>query len=189
MMKRLMVLGLSLVAGIGLAVTIGHVAVRKPLPLQARAHWKDLYRTPAGLVAGADLIVIAEHVSAEPGRVVGEGEDATPFTNNTFRVQELLKGEHNGTSLVVEQTGGLLPTGVVLSINDGGPYEQGRSYLLFLKDRGDGVYYVINHQARYLIEEGLLQGVDPADPVVASINGQALAQVRGAIRERVRLLQ
>lgn len=187
-MKRFAICGVVLIAGIVTAVTVGHfVAGEQPI-IHASAQWRDVYRTPGGLVAGADLVVVARHLTAEAGRVVGDGEDATPFTNNTFAVEEVLKGEHNGAELVVEQTGGLLSTGTVLDINDGGPYQAGLLYLLFLKE-GDGIYYLINHQARYLIDRGILVGVDPTDRVVAQIHGWSSDDIREGIRQRARILR
>lgn len=189
-MRKLLWYSAVLAAGVAVALISGHFALEKhPQTLHGVAQWKDVYRTTSGLVAGADLIVEAEHLAAEAGRMVGEGGDATPFTNNTFAVVEILKGEHNGTEFVVEQTGGILPGGEVFDINDGGPYKQGQRYLLFLKDRGDGIYYAINHQARYEIVDGILQGVDPTDRVVAQVHGWPLDVVRDPIRERAKLFK
>jgi len=188
-MKKLMIWSLALAAGVATALIAGRFAVEKPARLRAVAHWRDIYRTPSGLVAGADLIVEARHLAAAPGRIVGEGEDATPFTDNTFAVLDVLKGELSNDTVVVEQTGGLLSDGAVLDINDGGPYEIGSTYFLFLREGEDGKYYVINHQARYRIREGYLEGVDPTDRVVAALHGWPVESWRGPIRHRARILQ
>lgn len=188
-MKRIMIMSLALIAGLVTAISIGNVVFQKQQVIQTSAQWKEIYRTPGGLVAGADLIVVAEHLLAEPGRVVGTGEDATPFTNNTFGVQSILKGSHNGENLVLEQTGGMLASGAIVNINDGGAYVPGTQYLLFLKDRGDGVYYLINHQARYRINGNILEGVDPTDSVVAKLHGQTLEESGRMIANRIRMLE
>lgn len=188
-MRKLAIFGLALVAGVVTALVVGYFASEQPKTLHARVQWERVYRTPVGLIADADLIVEAKHVAAEPGRAAGEGEDATPFTNNTFAVESVLKGEFHDTDLVVEQTGGMMPDGVLMDVNDGGPFEPGESYLLFLKEQGNGMYFVINHQARYQINADVLQGVDPTDDVVAELHGQRLRTIREPIRGLVRLLQ
>ncbi|MEW6736377.1 MAG: hypothetical protein AB1489_34110 [Acidobacteriota bacterium] len=188
-MKKLLVLSLALTIGIATALVINSFMVKEQKQVQVSAQWKDVYRTLGGLVAGADLIVVADHLIAEPGRTIGEGEDTIPFTNNTFTVKSILKGTHNGSTLLVEQTGGMLSNGMVLGVNDGGQYIPGSSYLLFLKDNGDGNYYVINHQARYQIKDNILEGVDPTDLVVARMHGVALERSNQMIKSRVRLIE
>lgn len=188
-MKKIIIMSSALMAGVVAALIVGNQILSSSQPSRTVAQWKDVYRTPTGLVAGADVIVVAEHMAAVPGRVVGRGEDATPFTNNTFSVKSVMKGEHNGEELVVEQTGGLTTNGAVYQINDGGSYQPGTTYLLFLKNRGDGTYYVINHQARYRIEGGMLEGVDPTDPVVARFHGKGLEEASKSIRARAELVK
>ncbi|MBI3650409.1 MAG: hypothetical protein HY231_05110 [Acidobacteria bacterium] len=190
-MKNIAILCVSLVMGAGLALTVGHFLTASPTATPTmQAQWKDVYRTPGGLVAGADLIVIADHLAAEPGRVVGEGEDATLFTNNTFAIESILKGVHEEVTLMLEQTGGVTANGQVFNINDGGAYEPGGRYLLFLKSKGDGSYYLISHQARYRIEDGeVLEGVDPTDRVVARLHKQPLDRGRSLIQNRLRLIE
>ena len=189
-MKRIAILIVSLAMGVVTALAVGHFVTAKRQPAHViQAQWKNVYRTTGGLVAGADLVVIASHMSAEPGRVVGEGEDATPFTNNTFAVESILKGVHEGTTLMLEQTGGVMANGQVYNIDDGGPYEPGATYMLFLKGRGDGSYYLINYQARYKLVDGLLEGVDPTDRVVARLHGRTFDEGREMVFKRARLLE
>lgn len=186
-MRKLAVLSLVLVLGVATALAANRFVAPASESVQAKVQWAEVYRTPGGLVAGADLIVLARHVASQPGRVVGD----VPFTYNGFEIQETLKGVHDGRDLVVEQTGGLTKGGLILSIDDGGPYVPGRSYLLFLKAQGaNGVYYQINHQARYEIDRaGILKGVDPTDGVVARFNGRSLDEATGVVerfKEEVR---
>ena len=189
-MKRITILTLSLAMGVVTALAVGNFFMAKRQATRTvQAQWKNIYKTPGGLVAGADLIVEAEHLMAVPGRVVGEGEDATPFTNNNFTVSRILKGEHNGEELVVEQTGGIMADGQVFNIDDGGPYKPGASYLLFLKSTGEGSYYVINYQARYEINGDRLEGVDPTDRVVARMHKRTLAEGRALVFNRAKLVE
>lgn len=149
-MKRFYVLSLALVLGAAPALAAGPLTAAKPQTVMAHAQWAEGYDTPGALMAGADLVVIARHVAAEPGRRVAN----VPFTNNGFEIQRIVKGVHDGKVLVVEQTGGRMNDGTLLSVDDGGPYVPGHRYLLFLKAQGNGVYYQINRQGRYEIERG-----------------------------------
>ena len=184
-MRKFATLGLALVAGVATALVSAQLMPTTPEPVHAKAMWKDIYRKPLGLVAGADVIVVATHVSAEPGRMVGE----TPFTNNTFQIQSVRKGTHVGDTLVVEQTGGLRRDNVLFGIDDGGSYTPGGSYLLFLKTGEPGMYYVINHQARYEIVDNMLVGVDPHDPVVAKFHARPFDEGLQMIDRRVEALR
>ena len=74
-MKKILVLTAALVMGVATALAVGQFMTSKPATITAKAQWKNVYRTQSGLVAGADLIVLAEHVSADFGRFVGFGED------------------------------------------------------------------------------------------------------------------
>ena len=188
-MKKILVLTAALVMGVATALTVGQFITGKPATITAKAQWKNVYRTQSGLVAGADLIVLAEHASAEPGRFVGFGEDALPFTNNTFKVEKILKGDYEGSELVVEQTGGAMADGTVFSVDDGGPYEIGGRYLLFLNSNEKGAFYVINSQARYNVRGDELEGVDPTDPVVASFHRAKFDDASVTIRERMKLFR
>ncbi len=189
--KQLFVMGGLAAAGFGVAVFAGHAFLHRDQPVLARAQWTDVYETSGGLIAGADLIVEVELLNAAPGRTVGEGWSATPFTNNRFRIVETLKGAHHGQVLTVEQTGGALDSGVIMNIDDGGPFEKGVRYLLFLKNKGegDGMYYQINHQARYKIYADMLEGVDPEDPVVKEFHWQRMKDSRDLIKAKVRDLR
>lgn len=188
-MKRILLLSTILVAGVATAWSIGHFALQPPKTIVASAQWKNVYRTQSGLVAGADLIVLAEHSFAQPGRVVGQGEDALPFTNNTFRVEKILKGEYEGRELVVEQTGGMMADGTIYNIDDGGAYIPGAQYLLFLKSNEVGAFYVINHQARYRLIGDTLEGVDPTDAVVASFHRVGVDEAGASILRRVEIFR
>ncbi len=177
-MKKMLVLSLALVVGFATALVVGK-AVSDPQPVTARAQWVDFYRTPTGLIAGADLIVVARHVTAQPGRVVG----SVPYTMNGFQIEQTIKGMHDGPALLVEQTGGRAGQ-IIVNIDDGGPFEEGRSYLLFLKSQGNGVFYQINHQARYEIDGDRLVGVDPTDEVVSAFHGREFDTAVGFVRDR-----
>lgn len=177
-MKRMLVLSLALVVGFATARVVGK-AVSGPQTVTSQAQWVDVYRTPSGLIAGADLVVVAKHISAQPGRVVG----SVPYTMNGFEIEQLIKGVHNGPALLLEQTGGRAGE-IIVNIDDGGPFKEGRSYLLFLKSQGNGVFYQINHQARYELDGDRMVGVDPTDSVVAAFHNRGFDAVTNFVRDR-----
>lgn len=177
-MKRVLVLSFALVVGFATTMIVGK-AISGPQVVTSKAQWVDVYRTPSGLVAGADLIVVAKHITAERGRVVG----SVPYTMNGFEIEQVLKGVHDGPALLVEQTGGRVGQ-IIVNIDDGGPFERERSYLLFLKSQGNGVFYQINHQARYELDGDRMVGVDPTDSVVAAFHNRGFDAVTNFVRDR-----
>ena len=60
--KQLFVMGGLAAVGFGAAVFAGHTFLHRDQIVTARAQWADIYETPAGLIAGADLIVEVEHL-------------------------------------------------------------------------------------------------------------------------------
>ncbi|MBI2840398.1 MAG: hypothetical protein HYX75_18935 [Acidobacteria bacterium] len=189
MQKKIVLAVLVFGAGVAVAIVGSDLFKGDQAVIHTRAMWKDVYRTPTGLVAGADVIALARHESAVPGRIVGRGRDATPFTNNRFAIESVIKGNLTGRSIVVEQTGGRLPDGAIMDIDDGGPYEIGTRYLLFLKEGEDGMYFLINHQARYALRGEALEGVDPTDEVIASFHGANADLAVEDIRTRVEIMR
>jgi hypothetical protein len=188
-MRKIATLSLVLAAGVAVALMAGSLLTGSKGSIEGRAQWRNIYKTQAGLVAGADLIVLAEHTTAEPGRFVGDDENALPFTNNRFDVRQVLRGDFVNDELLVEQTGGIMAAGQRFNIDDGGPYTPGATYMLFLKAKGDGSYYVINYQARYEVIGDVLEGVDPTDGVVARLHGSSLERGRDIVLKRSRLIE
>ena len=187
--KTMMIAALG--AGIATAWFAGQW-INGDVQIQANAQWREVMKSPDGLISGADLIVLAEMREAVPKTVTyGEADETIPYTQNFMAVSSVIKGEFEGDTLLVEQTGGILTEGVRFDINDGGPYEEGKLYLLFLRDQGNGSYYVINHQARYELdqEKDVLIGVDPSDPVVAAFHGEGIDKALYRIEERAASLE
>jgi|GEM_PF-1521505 len=144
-------------------------AERQPSQIKSAAVWKDVFTNPEEMVKSVDTIVLAEAINRTPGRVAysSNGEDALPFEVIAFRVVNGLKGEKDEQIIYVERAGGTDPEGkeVFLDI-DGGNFEMGNSYLLFLNRQEDGPYYYqVNDQGRYQVVGGRLKGVEKDDPV------------------------
>ena len=137
------------------------------------AAWKEKYGTAEELVKRVDTIVLAEAVSSMPGRVAysSNGEDSLPFEVVEFRVIEGLKGAKEGQQVLVERAGGTDNEGRAVHVDiDGGEFEKGGTYLLFLKQQEDGPYfYQVNDQGRYQVSGGRLKGVALDDDPVAAV--------------------
>lgn len=153
--------------------------------LSTRAVWKELYQTPAQMAARADAVVLARVAGVEPGRVAwsANGEDALPFQNVELDVVRAFKGASPGETISLERAGGTAPDGREVNLDfDGGAFEAGATYLLFLKRQEDGSsFYQVNHQGRYLLAEGRLWAVDPDDVVAKSFEGRPVAQGLGLV--------
>jgi hypothetical protein len=153
----------------------------------SHAAWKDVFEAAPQLARSVDSIVVAKAVGVEPGRVAysDNGKDSLPYQVYEFEVINGVKGAQKGERVFVERAGG---PGLVLDV-DGGPFELGASYMLFLNKQDDGPYhYQVNYQGRYLISERTLYGVDPNDPVISFFEGRPVSEgvslVRGYLRER-----
>jgi hypothetical protein len=171
------------VMGAGAGILVGN-AFGPQAP--ANAAWKEVFEAPSQLARGVDSIVLAKAVGVEPGRVAksDDGKDFLSHQIYEFEVVRGMKGIASGERVFVERAGG---PGIVLDV-DGGNYEMGATYLLFLNQQGDGPYHFqVNHQGRYLVDRGKLYGVDPTDSVSAFFEGRPLSEslslVRGYLRE------
>ena len=166
-----------LVAGAAVGFVVAQDVVHGPRQL-SNAAWERVFDSPRGLARGVDAVVLARAVDVRPGRIAysDNGEDALPFQLVEFEVQRAVKGAREGQRVVVERAGGMDPAGYSVYLDaDGGDFEVGRDYMLFLKRQPEGdVFYQVSHQARYEVKAGRLAGVDPADTVVARFHGRTL---------------
>ncbi len=163
-----------------------HAAKAAPVTL-SHAAWKVRFDAPSDLARGVDAVVLATAVSERPGRVAfsENGEDSLPFEEVTFEVVRGFKGARNGEQVVVERAGGIDYEGNnVLLDADGGPFETGSTYLLFLMHQEDGpFYYQVNDQGRFLVEDDRLVAVSEGDDVASFFHGKPLAEGMRAIGE------
>lgn len=179
MNRKQFLVGTLAVVALGAAVGFfaGHDFAHGSRRLSATA-WERVFDTPRGLARGADAVVLARVVDVRPGRVAysDNGEDALPFQLVELEVQRAVKGARETERLLVERAGGIDPEGQSVFLDaDGGDFEVGRDYLLFLKRQPDGeLFYQLNHQARYEVKAGRFAGVEPSDPVVARFHGRNL---------------
>lgn len=171
------------VVGAGAGVLIGNSFAPQP---SAHAAWKDVFEAPSQLARGVDSIVLAKAVGVEPGRIAysSDGKDFLSYQVYEFEVVRGVKGAQTNERVFVERAGG---PGLVLDV-DGGNFEMGATYLLFLNKQDDGPYHFqVNHQGRYLVAENRLYGIDPNDSVSEFFEGkpvsEGLSLVRGYLRE------
>jgi hypothetical protein len=160
------------VIGVAGGALIGDSLIHQPSN-HAEAAWAEVFDAPAEMASRVDSIVVAKAISVAPGRVAysENGEDALPYEVFEFQVTRPVKGLGEST-IFVERAGG---EGMHLDV-DGGAFEIGSSYLLFLKRGENGLYYQVNNQGRFRIANGRLTSTEKGDVVVDSLTGRSLAE-------------
>ncbi|MBA2514324.1 MAG: hypothetical protein H0V26_08350 [Solirubrobacterales bacterium] len=167
--------------GLSVSAALGWRRHQQPAG-QARtaASWKHHFKDAKELVKGSDAVVIARADSVAPGRVAHSegGDDSLAFEVVNFTVVDGLKGAKDGSTVSIERVSGTQAGAVAYFNFDGGNFEVGGTYLLFLKQQEDGgpYYYQINDQGRFHEEGGQLRAVDPGDPVAALFHGRPVAE-------------
>lgn len=151
-----------------------------------QAVWKEVYASPAEMAARVDAIALARVTGTRQGRVVWSenGEDALPFQIVELEVLQGIKGTAKAERISLERVGGTAPDGRALDLSyDGGAFEPGATYLLFLKKQEDGPhFYQVNHQGRYLVAGDRLWAADPEDSVTKAFEGAPVSRVVGELR-------
>jgi hypothetical protein len=144
------------------------------------ASWKEHFKGIGEMVKASDAIVLARADSVAPGRVAysSDGEDSLAFEVVNFTVTRGMKGERTGSTVSLERVSSTQGDTVAYFNFDGGNFEVGGTYLLFLKKQEDGgpYYYQVNDQGRFHEEGGELRAVEPSDPVAAQFHGRAVAE-------------
>ena len=155
------------------------------------ASWKVTFGSPQGLARGVDAVVLATAAEAVPGRIATSenGEDSLSFELVEFKVVRGLKGVKAGERITLERAAET-EGGHFLDM-DGGPFEIGQTYLLFLQRQEDGGYfYQVNHQGRFRVANDRLLSADPEDPVAARFHRRPVTQglelVRASLQGRTR---
>ena len=166
-----------------------HQDAKAQQPLRSKSHavWKEVYKNVDEMVKSADRIVLGQAIDRQPGRIAysSNGEDALPFEVVSFRVVDNIKGKKDEGMIYVERAGGVDPEGNQVYLDaDGGDFEVGNSYLLFLKRQEDGPYYYqVNDQGRYQVEGGRLKGVDKDDEVTVMLHERPVAEGLRMVKE------
>jgi hypothetical protein len=169
----------AVLVAVGVAVALTQPAPDEP-PAPARppvAVTSDAPRvaTLEELASSADLVVRAEVVATERGRVFGEpGGGAVESRLVTLAVDDVLTGAAStGASLLVEEEG-WLEDGTPLIVDGAEPSRVGDDGIWFLDAVGtvdEPVYVVVSAQGRFLVDGDRLTGASGDDPLVATLSG------------------
>jgi hypothetical protein len=181
----------TLVAALGGFSASALVGAKLQAPHQhhrASATWKEVYPSIAELVDRVDAIVVAMAVATSPGRLAysDDGQDSLPFEEVEFSVVQGLKGLATGERFILERVGGIDAQGDSIQVDmDGGPFQRGDTYLLFLKRQEEGPYYLqVNDQGRFHVVRGRMRAVNPQDAVAAAFHGRSVEEGITLMRER-----
>lgn len=152
------------------------------------ASWKATYRSPQELVRGVDAIVLATAADIQPGRVAmsENGEDSLAFELVELQVIRGLKGAKPGERLTLERAAE--SEGGFFLDADGGPFDIGQTYLLFLqrKEDGDPYFYQVNNQGRYRVANNRLVAAGPQDEVIAQFQHRTVKEALDMVRAGLR---
>lgn len=144
--------------------------------------WKDTFDSARSMARGVDVIVVARMVGTSPGRVAYSTDpaDALPFELNHFMVEQTIKGLPAGSALTVERVGGERDGSRIVLDTDGGLYEQGEQYLLFLNKQPESdFYYLVNDEGRFrTAPDGTLIAVSPHGAAASELHGATVEQAR-----------
>jgi len=117
-----------------------------------------------------------------------DASDTLPFQLVSFTVEHGFKGARAGDSLTVERVGGSADGESVYFDGDGGEFEPGGSYLLFLNRQDDGSYlYQVNDEGRYHVEGGRLKAVRADGRVAATLHGRPDSEGFAAVEQALSL--
>lgn len=181
MISRKLFWSLTLVLAV-FGFTAGSLVGHDEAPVRnSEAVWKEVFRTPSEMIRNVDAIVLARVAEARPGRVAGPSKagDALVFDRVELDVLRGFKRAASEERVFVERVGG---SAARLEF-DGGPFEPGATYLLFLRKQGNGVYHQVNHQGRFLVVNDRLWASAPEDRVARAFEGRQVGQGLGFIRK------
>jgi hypothetical protein len=154
------------------------------------AVWKEVYSSADQMIKGVDAIVLAEAVSVMPSRIARSenSTDELPFELVAFRVSNSVKGAKSDELVYLERAGGFDSKGRAVTIDfDGGNFEIGKSYLLFLKRQEEGPYfYQVNDQGRYNVVGDELRpvGNDETDAVKGFFKNKTVTEGLRSVEEK-----
>lgn len=174
MISRKLFWSLTLVLAV-FGFTAGSLVGDVPEVRRSEAVWKEVFRTPSEMVRNVDSIVLGRVIEARAGRVAGSAGGELQFEVVELEVVRGFKGAAAGGRVLVERAR--------LDF-DGGAFEPGATYLLFLRQQEDGPYfYQVNHQGRFLLVDGRLWASTPEDAVAGFFEGRPVGQGLGFVRQ------
>lgn len=144
----------------------------------------------AELYALSDLVIVGEVQSIERGRVFaspdasvdGDADDAASGVESalvTVQVDQVLRGEDPGATLLVEEEG-WLADGRRISLDGAPPTEVGDVGLWFLIDTGDPdvpAWVTVGRFGRWTVRDGALSGPLLDEPIAIDLQDRPLDDV------------
>ena len=106
------------------------------------AIWAEHYTSETDMFDASDLVVRATVVSSNLNRNVGRADRSIPITRVVLKVAKKLKGPAKNV-IFLEQTRGLN-----FEIADDPGYVTGDSYILYLRQKGNNTYRIVNPDGR-----------------------------------------
>lgn len=151
--------------------------------------WKDVFDDLSGMTRQVDAVVLARATGVQEGRVaVSEsGEDSVAFELVEFETLRPIKHLRPGETFLLERATETEVDGKSLFLDgDGGPFEVGARYLLFLQEQpGTGYYFQVNDQGRFRVSAGRLHPVVPDDPVAQTLDGRSVADALDLVKSQL----
>ncbi|HEX4981902.1 MAG TPA: hypothetical protein VFV63_09395 [Ilumatobacteraceae bacterium] len=169
-----------------------HGPTRVDAPQPLRVHATSIYDFASldEMAAASDLVVEADVVAVERGRLVGEPDQGGVISRIvTLAIDDVIGGETTAPSTVIVEEEGWLPDGTPIIVDDVEPSSVGDHGVWFLDalEAPDGAdmpaYLVINSQGRLLDRDGRVVGGDQTDPLVLAVQDgsfDALIRTLGA---------
>jgi len=166
----------------------GPVDAMQPLRVSATSVYD--FASLEEMAVASDLVVEADVVAVERGRLVGEPDEGGVISRIvTLAVADVISGDPAaGTSTIIVEEEGWLPDGTPIIVDDVEPSAVGDHGVWFLDalddaDRADlPAYLVINSQGRLLERDDRVVGGDQSDPLVLAIQ-------RGSFDDLIRALE
>jgi hypothetical protein len=188
------VVPLLVIAGLVIAAatwawTRSNTPADTPEPLRVRATSVYDFSSLAEMGAASDLVVEADVVAIERGRLVGEpGEGGVVSRIVTLAVADVIRGDATNASTIIVEEEGWLPDGTPIIVDDVEPSVVGDHGVWFLDaidtpdDPDVRVYLVINSQGRMLEREDRVVGGDQTDPLVRTVQQHSFDELIRALK-------
>jgi hypothetical protein len=165
----------------------GDTSADTPEPLRVRATSVYDFSSLEEMGAASDLVVEADVVAVERGRLVGEPDEGGVISRIvTLAVADVIHGESTASTVIVEEEG-WLSDGTPIIVDDVEPSVVGDHGVWFLDalDALDGAdspaYLVINSQGRILERGDRVVGGDQTDPLVRAVQERSFDELLRAL--------
>jgi len=158
-----------------------------PQPLRVNATSIYDFASLDDMSAASDLVVEADVVAVERGRLVGEPDEGGVISRIvTLAIADVIGGDATAPSTVIVEEEGWLPDGTPIIVDDVEPSAVGDHGVWFLDaldvpgalDSADiPAYLVINSQGRLLERDGRVVGGDQTDPLVLALQERSFDEL------------